>query len=106
MPLTKDFKETIVERAKRDEKFRRGMLKQGIEHLIAGDEDDVLIGKCLLRDYINATIGFVGLSEKTRIPKQSLMRMLSATGNPSLNKLNQVMRTLLKSEGIVHLCSL
>ncbi len=100
MALTRDFKETIVERAKRDKKFRRGMLMRGIALIVAGNKDDVLVGKSFIRDYINATIGFVALSRRTGIPKESLMRMLSPSGNPGLNNLNQVTHTLLASEGV------
>lgn len=100
MPLTRDFKETIVERAKRDKKFRRGMLMRGITLIIAGNKEDVQTGKAFIRDYINATIGFASLSKRTGIPKESLMRMLSPSGNPGLNNLNQVTQTLLASEGV------
>ncbi|MCB1782632.1 MAG: transcriptional regulator [Alphaproteobacteria bacterium] len=100
MALTRDFKETIVERAKRDKKFRRGMLMRGIALIIAGNTDDVQTGKSFIRDYINATIGFANLSKRTSIPKESLMRMLGPSGNPSLNNLNQVTHALLASEGV------
>lgn len=100
MALTRDFKETIVERAKRDKKFRRGMLMRGIALIIAGDKDDVQTGKSFIRDYINATLGFAALSKHTGIPKESLMRMLGPSGNPSLNNLNQVTHALLASEGV------
>ena len=55
MPLTRDFKETVQARAERDQAFREGLLKEGIECLLAGDVDT---GKIVLRDYINSTIGF------------------------------------------------
>ncbi len=100
MALTRDFKDTVIERAKRDKAFRRGMLTRGIVLLIAGNAQDVQTGKAFLRDYINATIGFAALSKKTRIPKESLMRMLGPSGNPSLNNLNQVTHTLLGNEGV------
>ncbi len=100
MALTRDFKETIIERAKRDKKFRRGMLTRGIVLLIAGNSEDVQVGKSFLRDYINATIGFAALSKRTRIPKESLMRMLGPSGNPSLSNLNQVTHALLGNEGV------
>lgn len=74
MALTRDFKETILERAKRDKAFRRGMLTRGLVLLLAGDAEDVQIGKSLIRDYVNATIGFAALAKRTRIPKESLMR--------------------------------
>lgn len=100
MAITRDFKDTIIERAKKDPSFRRGMLTRGIALLIAGNGEDVQVGKAYIRDYINATIGFSKLSDKTGIPKESLMRMLSPSGNPALKNLNQVTHTLLASEGV------
>ena len=51
MPLTRDFKETVKDRARRDLAFREGLLKEGVECLLAGD---VETGKIILRDYMNA----------------------------------------------------
>ncbi len=50
--LTKDFIDTIQDRAQRDPAFRRALLQEGIEYLLAGDVDT---GKVVLRDYIDAT---------------------------------------------------
>ncbi len=100
MALTRDFKDTIIERAKKDAKFSRSMLTRGIVLLISGNDDDVQTGKAFIRDYINATIGFTTLAQRTRIPKESLMRMLSPSGNPSLGNLNRVTHTLLETEGV------
>ena len=100
MALTRDFKATIVERARKDSKFRRGMLTRGIALLVAGSGEDVQVGKSFIRDYINATIGFAVLARKTRMPKESLMRMLGPSGNPTLDNLNQVTHALLKNEGL------
>ena len=36
MPLTRDFKETIGARAARDPKFRKGLLRNGVESMLAG----------------------------------------------------------------------
>ena len=49
MPLTRDVKETIRARIKRDPEFGEELLKEGIECLLAGEMDT---GKILLRDYI------------------------------------------------------
>ena len=49
MPLTRDVKETIRARIKRDPEFGEELLKEGIECLLAGE---VGTGKILLRDYI------------------------------------------------------
>ena len=79
MPLTRDFKETIRARVGRDLKFRQALLREGVEAMLAGD---VTTAKTILRDYINATVGFTGLAEATHIPPKSLMRMFSPAGNP------------------------
>ncbi len=100
MALTRDFRETVIERARKDKKFRRGMLTRGIVLLIAGRKEDTQAGKSFIRDYINATIGFPALAKRTGIRKESLMRMLGPTGNPSLSNLNQVTHTLLENEGL------
>ena len=59
MALTREFKETIKARIDRDPVFREEMLKEGGECLLS---EDVEVGKVVLRDYINATIGFEELS--------------------------------------------
>ncbi len=51
MALTRDFKETVMARARRDPEFREGLLREAVECLLANDMD---AGKIRLRDYINA----------------------------------------------------
>ncbi len=36
MALTRDFRETVQARVRNDEKFRRGLLSDGVEALLAG----------------------------------------------------------------------
>ena len=79
MPLTRDFRETIRDRAQRDPKFRKELLRMGLEAMLSGD---ITLAKTILRDYINATVGFSGLAEATHISPKSLMRMFSPAGNP------------------------
>jgi DNA-binding phage protein len=101
MALTRDFKETIIERAKKDQAYRQGMLTRGMAYLMAaGNDEDLHVGRSLIRDYINATIGFTTLAKRTRIPKESIMRMFGANGNPELKKLNAVLHVLLDKEGV------
>ena len=57
MALTRDFKETVRARARRDPAFREGLLKEGIQCLLAGDIDT---GEIVLRDYIKATVRAAG----------------------------------------------
>lgn len=91
MVLTRDFKETIRARAVIDPAFRAGLLSEAVALLLSGD---VETGKSILRDYINATIGFEALSEKVGTPAKSLMRMFSTKGNPRADNLFQVISVL------------
>jgi DNA-binding phage protein len=97
LALTRSFRETVKARASRDPKFRLGLLEEGIEALLRGELEE---GKILLRDYVNATVGFERLAEATRKSPKSLMRMLSAEGNPRADNLFAVIAELQKREGI------
>ena len=97
MPLTRDFKETVQARARRDPAFREGLLKEGVECLLAGDVD---AGKIILRDYINATIGFEELSSLTNKPSKSLMRMFGPNGNPHARNLFDVISRIQQHQGV------
>jgi DNA-binding phage protein len=97
MALTRDFKETIKARVQRDPAFRRELLREGIETILNGD---VETGKTVLRDYINATVGFIELAEATHRSPKSLMRMLGPKGNPQAQNLFAIVSYLLDHEGI------
>ena len=97
MALTRDFKDTISARASRDPKFRKELLREGVELMLSGD---IATAKTILRDYINATVGFTELAEKTHIPSKSLMRMLGASGNPRAENLYEVVSFLQWREGV------
>lgn len=97
MGLTRDFKETVKARAERDAKFRGALLTEAVEQLIAGE---VEVGKAVLRDYINATVGFEKLSEATGMPSKSLMRMFGPKGNPRANNLFTVIGELQRVSGL------
>jgi DNA-binding phage protein len=97
MPLTRDFKETIQARAARDAAFRIHLLKEAVDCLLAGDVDT---GKSVLRDYINATVGFDELGAATRKSPKSLMRMLSPSGNPQARNLFKIVAYLQKKESL------
>ena len=97
MPLTHDFKETIRARAQKDQKFRQALLREAVESYLNGDLET---GKAVLRDYVNATVGFQALEEQTDIPAKSLMRMLSPKGSPSAANLSSILIALQKTEGV------
>lgn len=97
MALTRSFKATVKARAERDPAFRDALLTEAVDQLLAGDIES---GKAVLRDYINATIGFERLAEETGTSSKSLMRMLGPTGNPTATNLFSVLRTVQKTSGI------
>ncbi len=97
MSMTRNFKETVQDRALRDPEFREGMLRESIECMLAGDLET---GKALLRDYINAIIGFEKLAKLTKKDPKSLMRMLSSDGNPTASNLFDVICVLEKKEKV------
>jgi hypothetical protein len=97
MALTREFKETIRARVKRDPGFRKALLREGIENLLSGE---VETGKIILRDFINATVGFTKLSDVTRRPAKSLMRMLGPRGNPQARNLFEIVAYLQQAEGV------
>lgn len=97
MALTREFKETIQARVKRDPAFRKELLREGIESFLAGD---VETGKMVLRDYINATVGFNELAEATHRSSKSLMRMLGPSGNPQARNLFEIVQYLQRKEGV------
>jgi DNA-binding phage protein len=91
VPLTRDFKETVAARVARDPAFRAALLREGIDALLAGE---LATGKAVLRDYINATVGFEALGAATGVPAKSLMRMLGPNGNPQARNLFAVLTHL------------
>jgi hypothetical protein len=97
MALTRDFKETIRARVKRDPGFREALLREGIENFLSGD---VETGKIILRDFINATVGFTKLSNVTHRSAKSLMRMLGPRGNPQARNLFEIVAYLQRAEGV------
>ena len=97
MPLTRVFMETVQARAAHDPVFREGLLKEGIECLLAGDLD---AGKIVLRDYINATMEFEELGSLTNKPPKSLMGMFGPSGNPHARNLFEVISCIQEHGGI------
>jgi DNA-binding phage protein len=97
MALTRDFRQTVQARAKRDAAFRKGLLSEAIESLLSGE---VSLGKELLRDYINATVGFPKLAAHTKIHVKTLHQMFGPNGNPTANNLFEIVAYLQHAEGV------
>ncbi len=97
MALTRDFRETIMERAAQDEKFRRGLLTEAVNEILIGN---IEAGKAMLRDYINATITFPALARKLKKDSKSLHRMLGPKGNPRLDSIVGILKILQDHEKV------
>jgi DNA-binding phage protein len=91
MALSRDFKETVVARARRDPRFAVALLNEAATAFLEGEPD---IARMVLRELVNATIGFERLASATGTPSKSLHRMLSAAGNPSMNNLAAIIDVL------------
>lgn len=97
MALTREFKTTVRKRAKEDPQLRAGLLTDAMECFLSGD---VETGKALLRNYINATIGFQALSKQLQKKDSSLRRMLGPSGNPAAENLFAITELLQRQEGV------
>ena len=91
MALTRDFKQTVIERVERDPAFALALLDEAATLFLNGDPQTA---RSMLRDLVNATIGFEQLAALTDKPSKSLHRMLSPTGNPNMDNLAAIFHTL------------
>jgi DNA-binding phage protein len=97
MALTREFKETVKKRVECDPNFAKALLQEAIDLLTDGDSTTA---KLILRDLINATVGFERLAEEIQKPSKSLHRMLSASGNPNMENLSAIFATIKKALGV------
>lgn len=84
MVLTRNFKQTVVERVEHDPSFSKALLDEAATLFLSGEPETA---RLILRDLVNATIGFEQLAAITHKPSKSLHRMLSPKGNPSMDNL-------------------
>jgi len=97
MALTRSFKQTIAERAERDPAFAQALLDEAATLFLNGEPE---IARVILRDLVNATVGFEGLAKETDKPRKSLHRMLSAKGNPSMDNLAAIFAVIRTTLGV------
>jgi DNA-binding phage protein len=95
--LTRDFKETVKERAARDPAFAKAMLDEAASAFLNGEPH---VARLILRDLVNASVGFEDLAAEIKRPSKSLHRMLSDKGNPSMDNLAAIFDTVRKRLGL------
>src|SRR5471030_3000801 len=94
MALTRNFKETVIGRINRDPAFANALLDEASTLFLNGEPETA---RLILRDLVNATIGFEKLAEATEKNSKSLHRMLSASGNPNMDNLAAIFGAVQKS---------
>lgn len=97
MALRRTFQRAVRDRAARDPRFRKALLEEGLDALLAGDLPGM---RTAIRTYVNATLGFGRLARQTGISDKSLMRMLGRNGNPRAGHLGVLLRALAEHEGV------
>jgi hypothetical protein len=93
MALTREFRTTVAARVQRDPRFREALFTEALNAYLAGD---TAAGKAILRDLVNATVGFEELASAINKPSKSLHRMLAPRGNPSTENFFGIMNVLQK----------
>jgi len=89
--LTRSYRDTINERALEDNAFATALLDEAISLFLNGESD---MARLILRDLVNATVGFEELALAVNKPSKSLHRMLSAKGNPTMDNLTKIFSVL------------
>ncbi|MBY0371849.1 transcriptional regulator [bacterium] len=93
MGLTREFRNTIAARVERDPRFLEALFTEALSAYFAGD---TAVGKAILRDLVNATVGFEELALTLKKPSKSLHRMLAPRGNPSTDNFFSIVNALQK----------
>lgn len=97
MSITRDYKETIIERINKDPAFTGALLDEAITLILNGEPD---VARLVFRDLVNATIGFETLALEVDKSSKSLHRMLSARGNPTMDNLTKIIDILRQQLGL------
>jgi DNA-binding phage protein len=97
MALTREYKETVLARIKRDPKFARALYAEAVNSLLEGETEEAL---SILRDLVHAGITFKQLAKQTGFGEKALHRMLSSRGNPTTRNLFAVTKIISQGLGI------
>ena len=87
MALTRDSKEPVAGRVQNDPAFAQALLDEAITLFVNGEPESA---KLILRDLVNATVGFEALAEEIHKPAKSLHRMWSQSGNPTMSNISAI----------------
>ena len=88
MALTREFRQTVVDRVRRNPAFAKALLDEAATLFLNGEPRTA---RLVLRDLVNATVGFEALAANMGKPAKSLHRMLSRNGNPTMDNLAAIL---------------
>jgi DNA-binding phage protein len=91
--FTVDSSTTLQARIKADPAFAEALLREATDMFLNGEAE---ASRLLLRDVVNATVGFEQIATATNRPSKSVHRMLSARGNPTMESLSAVFSAIRK----------
>jgi len=96
MAFTRDYKETVLARIRRDRKFARALYAEAMTAILEGETAE---GLSMLRDLVHAEITFKELARQTGFGEKTLHRMLSRRGNPTARSLAAIVRAIREDLG-------
>jgi DNA-binding phage protein len=97
MITTRDYREALIARIKREPKFARGLYAEATNAILEGETAEAL---SMLRDLVHAQITFKELARQTGLGEKSLHRMLNRNGNPTARNLGVIVKRIAEDLGI------
>jgi len=94
---TVSYNDSIKAMIGRSPELATEMLEGAVNSLFEGELEE---GRLLLRQYVNATIGFQELARRTGKQDKNLMRSLSPSGNPTAANLFEIIHAWSEAEGV------
>lgn len=91
MALTREYKETVVNRIRRDSKFTAALFSEAINAFIEEDRETAF---SILRDLVHAHISFKKLAQESGFDEKALHRMLSSKGNPTTRNFSKILHII------------
>lgn len=88
---TKAYRDTILERIRRDEEYARALFAEACSSILEGEPS---IGLSMLRDLIHAKITFKRLADETGFGEKTLHKMLGQRGNPTISSLSRILSAI------------
>jgi len=91
MALTREYRTTVLDRIKTDQKFAKAIYAEALDALLTGETAE---GLSMLRDLVHAQTSFKELARQTGFDEKSLHRMLSRRGNPTARTLGKIVAAI------------